>query len=131
MDLSELVQNVIDGEESGLVALAVLKEEKALIENYIKEVEPTAIEEAESYGEKKFTHKDLQIEMRSGGRMYNFKGIKDWQFAKAELTAIEERSKLAYQTHEKGNMTASHDGEVIDLPEVTHRKDSIIIKRIS
>ena len=131
MDLSQLVQDVIDGNESGLVALAVLKEEKALIDKYIKEVEPTALEEAESYGEKKFTHKDLEVERREGRRMFNFKVIPEWNSAKADLTAIEEKAKIAYSNYEKGAVMADKgSGEVIALPEVTYSKESLIIKRV-
>lgn len=130
MNIQQLVQDVLDGQESGLIALAVLKEEKKIIEDCIKQVEPTAMEEAEKYTEKSFQFKDLMIEKRNGGKQFNYKNIPEWNTAKAELTSVEEKAKAAYLNHEKGNLTADQNGEVVILPEVTHRKDSLIIKRV-
>lgn len=130
MDLQQLVQDVLDGNESGLVALAVLKEEQQIIKDCIAQIESVAAEEAAQYTEKTFQFKDLMVEKRAGGRMYNFKNIPEWNKAKAEVKAIEERAKAAFSSYEKGLLTADQDGVEIELPAVTYKKDSLIIKRI-
>ncbi len=131
MDLKELVQNVLDGEESGLVALAVLKEQLNIIKECITQVEPTAFDEAESYGEKKFKHKDLMIERRNGKKNFNFKGITEWQQADATKKAVEAKAKAAYSNYENNVESVTPDGEIVQLPIVTYSKDSLIIKRIA
>jgi len=130
MDIHELVQNVIDGQESPLLALAILREEKKQVDKCIKEIEEQAMTEAENFQEKSFTHKGFSFEKRVGGRTFIFKGIPDWQMKKSELDAIEDRAKQAFISKEKGLMTASQDGEVIDLPEVSYKKDNLVIKQI-
>lgn len=129
MDIAQLVQDVLDGNESGLTALAVLREEKKLIDNCIKQVEEIALEEAGRYTEKTFQHQDLFIEKRSGGRVYDFKHIEEWNVYKENLKNCEERYKQAYLASEKGLNIATNDGELLDLPKVIYRKDSLIIKR--
>ena len=130
MNIRELVQNVLDGEESGLVALAILKEELKSVQECIKEVEQIAMDEADSYGEKKFTHKDLMVERRNGKRNFNFKSIPEWQKAESLKKSIEEKAKSAYANYENNITSVTNDGEIIQLPEVTYSKDVLIIKRI-
>ncbi len=130
MDMHQLVQDVLNGDESALIAFAILKEEKIQVENCIKKIEDEAREEAAKFGEKTFQHKNYSFEIRNGGKMFNFKGIKSWQIAKGELTAIEEKAKISYAASEKNVLTATEDGEEIELPIVTFRKDSLIVKSI-
>ena len=131
MDLMQLVQDVHDGNESGLVALAVLKEQKAIVEKCIKEVEGAAHDEAAAYTEKTFTFKDLQVEKRAGGKQFDFKAIPEWIDAKAALTAVENKAKAVYNSYENGvGSVDTETGEIPMMPKVTYRKDSLIIKRI-
>jgi hypothetical protein len=130
MDLAQLVQDVLDGNESGLMALAALREEKKYIENCINQIEEIAQEEAAQYAEKAFIFKDLMIEKRAGARVFSFKLIPEWTAAKESLKSVEDKYKAAYKNYEAGNLTADKNGEELALPEVTYRKDSIIIKRI-
>jgi hypothetical protein len=130
MDLTQLVQDVLDGNESGLIALAALNEQAAIIKNCIDQVKPVALDEAAQYAEKTFNFKDLQIEKRAGGRMYSFKHLEAWNLAKAEVKAIEDRAKVALKASESGLNTADDNGEIPELPIVTYRADSLIIKRL-
>ncbi len=129
MDIKQLVQDVLDGNESGLVALAILREEAKIIAECIKKVEPTAIYEADTYTEKSFQYRGYSFEKRSGGESYSYKHIPKWVEAKDKLTDIEAQSKAAYKNKKIGMMSATTDGEEIILPEVTQRKDSIVIKK--
>jgi hypothetical protein len=128
-NLAQLVQDCIDGNESGLKAFAILREQKAFIEDCMKEIESLAYDEAESYGEKKFNDHGFSFEIRSGGAMYDFKECPNWIEKKAELKSLEDMLKAALKSRELGGTTVDENGEVLSLPTVTHRKDSIVIKK--
>ena len=69
-----------------------------------------------------------EISVRSGGKMYSFKHIKEWQEADAAKKDIEERSKAAFIASQKNMMSVSEDGEIMELPKISYRKDSVVIK---
>ena len=75
------------------------------------------------------SYKGAKFEVRSGGRTFNFKGIREWQIAADNLKEIEDKYKQAFISKEKGLMPVDDNGELLDLPEVNYRKDSIIIKQ--
>jgi len=127
IDVKELTQNVIDGTEDPLMALSILKGLQNEIKSCIAEVEPSAIAEAEKY-EKTFEHKGLKIELRQGRKVWNFKNLPEWQKAEKAKIDCEEQYKAAYSNFEKGLSAVKQDGEVLELPEVTYGKPSIIIK---
>lgn len=130
MNLQEKVQGVIDGNECALEVFGILKEQKKEIESLLKKVEPEAWDEVSNRSEKQFTEKGFSFEVRNGGRTFSYKNVPQWTQKKAELSAIEETHKSAFINKEKGIMCATEDGEEIVLPEVTYRKDSIIVKRL-
>lgn len=129
MDFQKKVDDVVIGMADGLIVLAELKAEKKRIDELIKTVEPIAFEEADKFDGKKFEFKGWEFERRSGGAMYNFKNIPEWNETKEQLSSIEDKAKQAYQSYKKGILSATTDGEEIILPEVTERKDSLIIKQ--
>lgn len=99
----------------------------ALIKDY-KDSNLELIEkEASEYG--KEGYKGYKVEVRTGGRMYDYKHIPEWQIRKESLSECEERHKQAFIAKEKGLLTASEDGEEIVMPEVSYRKSSIILKK--
>lgn len=128
-DFKEAVQKVIDGEASVLEVYAAINLELKELENCKKQIEDYAKEEAEKHG-KTFEHKGYKFELRQGGRSYSFKNIPEWQTYSKALKDCEERYKAAYSSFEKGLMTADESGEVMELPEVTYRSNSLIIKKI-
>ena len=69
------------------------------------------------------------FEVRSGGRTFNFKGIREWRIASDYLKEIEDKYKSAFINKEKGLLPVDENGELLELPEVNYRKDSIIIKQ--
>lgn len=73
-------------------------------------------------------YKGARFEVRNGGRTFNYKGIKEWQIASENLKEIEEKYKQAFISKEKGLLPVDENGELLELPEVNYRKDSIIIK---
>ena len=128
MNYAQLVQDVLDGNESGLKALAILKELDKDVKEMIKQVEPVAIEEAAKYAEKSFEFQEWKFEKRNGAKRYDFKHIHKWNEAKQKVTEIETEAKQAYAAYENNILTATQEGEEIELPKVTYSKDSIVIK---
>ncbi len=130
MDYSQLVQDALDGNESALKAYAILKSEHAKFTEYIKEVEPAAFSEAANWDEKTFKLEGFKFTKKAGGKMWNFKELPEWQKAKAAITDIEEKAKLAYANYDKGLMSVTLDGDVKELPIVTYRKDSVSVTKL-
>jgi len=129
MDYKQLVQDVLDGNESGLKALAILKSLDKDVKEMIKQVEPTAQDEAAQYTEKTFEFEGYSFEKRNGGKRYDFKQMPSWVEAKEELTEVETMAKQAFASRQNNIMVATEDGEEIVLPKVTYTKDSIVIKK--
>lgn len=126
-DLKAMTNAVIDGELNALEIYAQLKLAEKAVKTALDAVYAFAAEEADPY-EKTFEKHGYTFEKRVGGASYNYKGIPAWCDKQVELKAIEERAKLAYSAYAKGQNLVSDDGEVSELPEVTYRKDSIVVK---
>lgn len=67
MDAAQLVQDVLDGKESALLALAILRDEKKMVDHCIKQIEDEAMNEADRYDEKDFQFRGYQFTKRPGG----------------------------------------------------------------
>lgn len=129
MNYSELVQNVIDGVESPIKAYAVLKTQKEHIEKCLEEIGEEVNHATENY-EKHFTEHGFKFEKRSGGKYYDFSDIREWKNKKDELVKMESNYKAAYSNYEKGQQSVTEDGELVPLPVVKFKKDSLIVKKI-
>lgn len=126
--LSELVQNVIDGEESPLKAYGVLKDIEKHVKKCIKEIEDQAINEAHKF-DKTFTDSGYKFERRNGAQRWDFSNVLEIQEAKANLKMLEAKYKSAYKSKSNGVEVFDHStGELLQLPTVTHSKDSLILK---
>lgn len=73
-------------------------------------------------------YKGVKFEFRKGGKTFDYKGIEEWKIASTNLKEIEDKYKSAWENAQKGNMSVTEDGEVLQLPQVNYRKDSMIIK---
>ena len=129
-DLGNAIQEVIDGKADPIEVLAFIKEQIAYFEKCKEQIEDYAISEAEKFGAKSFEYKGFKVELREGSRRFNFKNIPQWQKLSTELKDVEEQAKMAFAAYEKGkNLTVTEDGEVMQLPEVSYSKKSLIIKK--
>lgn len=126
MDLSQLVIDIKEGIENPLKGYALLLSRKKEIESYIEEIKDLATNEALKY-ESTFNHSGFVFHKRSGGQTYDYSDIPEWIDQKNELKKIEEKYKNAYISSQKGCLTIEGDGEVLDLPKIKYRKDSLII----
>lgn len=124
INISQIVQDVIDGNENPLVAFAVLKTHAKDVANALKEIEDVAMTEASHYGEKKFTDHGHTFELRDGSRRHSFKHLDHWVEKNAELKAIE---TLAKQAATANATMVDDNGEIITPAQVTYTKPSIIV----
>lgn len=124
INISQLVQDAIDGNESALKAYAILKRHAKDVVNAIKEIEDAAMSEADHYGEKKFTDHGHTFELRDGSRRHSFKHLDHWVEKNAELKAIE---TLAKQAATANATMVDDNGEIITPAQVTYTKPSIIV----
>ena len=131
MNYKEITEQVVEGEMNPLIALAKLKKIKKELEECFKQVDPLALEESQLHGNKTFELMGYSFEKRSGGRMYDFKGVPSWVKAKEKLKEVENQSLQALKSYESGLMVANAEGEEVILPKVLFRKDSLIIKAIT
>ena len=126
-------QRVEDGEMPILEAVLTFRGRKKECEAYIEAVKAFEQEHEEQILTQieynAGSYKGAKFEVRSGGRTFNFKGIREWQIAADNLKEIEDKYKQAFISKEKGLIPVDDNGELLDLPEVNYRKDSIIIKQ--
>ena len=126
--LELLLKDVENGNESALKAYAILKKAEDSIKKMIDTVKEQALEEASNHAEKTFSDHGFIFERRNGSARYSFKHIEEWNNLKEEIKQLETRSKTAYSNYNKGMMTATIDGEEIELPVVTYTSDVLIVK---
>jgi hypothetical protein len=129
INIGQLVQDVIEGSESPFKALYLLKQELTTLKEAIEVVEIEAFNQSE-YEDKSFIKDGYKIEKRNGGKRWNFKGCKDYQIAKDNLSEIEDGLKTNYKLWESGKSSVDEFGEIGDVPKVTYSKDSMIIKKV-
>ena len=129
INIAQIVQDVMNGEESPFKALHELKQELTTLKEAIEVVEIEAFNQSE-YEDKSFIKDGYKIEKRNGGKRWNFKGCKTYQIAKDNLTEIEDELKTNFKLWESGKSSVDEFGEIGDVPQVTYSKDSMIIKKV-
>lgn len=126
-------QAVENGYISILDAVIDFRKQKKECEDYIevvKSFESANAEQIEIQIEQNSGHyKGADLAVRQGGRTYNYSKITEWQIAANNLKAIEDKYKNALLNKEKGLTTVDDDGVILEeFPEITYRKNSIIVK---
>jgi len=133
-EVEQIILKVELGEISILPALIELEQTKKHLDNILDKIKNFKYDNLHNIeiSSKEYDNKfgGYKIEVRSGGRMYSFKKIKEWITYNKALKDCEDRSKQALLAMEKGIQVASQDGEEIELPEVTYRKSSVILKKV-
>lgn len=128
-ELALLVQQTEDGDCSALRSYAKLKELAELTSDAIKQIEPLALAEAETYGAKSFEAHGIRFELRNGATRYSYKGITEIDTLEAELKEAKEKYKQAFIARMKNLTAVTEDGEILQMPTVTYSKDSLIVKK--
>ncbi len=128
IDVSTLVQEVIDGNTDAVIGMGILKELKKQVEKGITAIEADAFAAADKYGAKTFEHGGYEVTLRDGSKRFNFKPVQEWSKAKQSITEIEAKYRAAWALADKGTKPVDAEtGEVLDLPEVTYTKASISV----
>lgn len=128
MDLEQLVQDVLDGNESPLLAWGVLADFEKTIKKCKAEIREAVEIEADKE-DRHFTHRGYEFERRNGSIQWNFSQCQEVVEAENVLRIAKEKAKQAYKANQNGMLNVSKDGELIDLPTVTYKKDSLIVKQ--
>lgn len=126
--LRKITQGVKEGMTSPFAVMYKLQQAEKEINTMIEEVKIIAFADAEPY-EKTFEKDGMTVEQRAGGKIWNYKNIPEWIEKKKELTDLEANYKGAYSAYEKGEQIIDEDGVVVSIPEVSFKKNSIIIKK--
>lgn len=133
-EMLNAIHKVEQGNLPVLDALIQLEEERKNLETSLAIIKSFKAEQLENIADEAINYKDgfkgFKIEVRSGGRMYNFKNIEEWKTYQKNLKDCEERYKQAFILKEKGLMVASEDGEEMELPEISYRKSSVIVSHL-
>ena len=125
--VSRMCEDVENGEESPLEALANLKELEKTMKDAIQFVMKYAVDEASKY-EKTFNEGDHQFTLVNGRRTFSFKNIKEWNEINKQKKSCEDKYKQLWMSAKNGVTCITDDGEIVDLPDVTYAKDSVSVK---
>ena len=129
LDLEQLTQDALDGNESPLKAFAIFNDILKTAKKCQDEIKDLALEEALTHGAKTFDSDGYIFEVRNGGRRWSYKDLEEWNAHSQALKNCEARYKQAFESKVKGLAVFSEDtGEEMELPKVTYSKDSLIVK---
>jgi hypothetical protein len=128
-ELAHFVEQVEQGQTSALIAYAHLKRTAEEYSKAISQIEDNAMNEAHNFGEKSFETQGFKFEIRNGAKRFDYSGIDEWKAQRDALKETEERYKAAFIARQKGLLTASEDGEELQLPEMKVSKDSLVLKK--
>lgn len=131
MDLQDKIYKIAERVDNGNLSPIEAQRELNKLEAIVKETKaiifPALENEVSLYSKDQL--KDMEVEVRNGRKNWDFKHIPEWKTEKDKLTAIETKYKSVYEATQKGVLTASEDGEELELPILKFAKDSIIIKK--
>ena len=127
-NLENLVQEVMEGKKSAFEVLFTLKQAAKDIKKFTEIVEVEAFNQCE-YEDKNFVRDGYKVEKRAGAKRFNFKGCSNYIKANDELERVKDGLKTNYKLWEQGKYSFDENGEIGEIPEVTHGKDSLILKK--
>ena len=122
-----------NGDSEILDVLLYLEDYRKPLEDCLKIIKSFKDENLDAIEVSAMDYKDgyngFDVAVRNGGRMYNFKGVDEWMTYDKAKKECEDRLKQAFISKEKGLLVASEDGEEIELPTLSYRKSSVIVKK--
>jgi hypothetical protein len=127
--LSNTVQEVLDGNFDPLDAYAQLKSLDKYLKECLNVIEPDVQAEAQKYNEKTFKHKDFTFTKTEGRAIYDFKNVDQWTKTKEKLSEIEELAKASARNYQQFKAAlVTEDGEVIEPCIIKYSKPSISVR---
>jgi hypothetical protein len=128
-ELTRLYQTWEGGNIDALAAYIAFDRIAKAAEDFKNLLKDNALAEADKWGEKTFKYMGVEVQKKAAAGRWDYKGVKQWAEAKANLSAIEERAKAAAEMYLKfGTQAVSEDGELIEGARYTAGKDTLAIK---
>lgn len=128
-ELTRIYQQWESGNIDALAAYIAFDRIAKAAEDFKNLLKDNALAEADKWSEKTFSYMGVEVQKKAGPGRWDFKGVKAWAEAKANLSAIEERAKAAAEMYLKfGTQAVSEDGELINVAKYTAGKDTLAIK---
>lgn len=128
-ELTRLYQTWEGGHIDALAAYIAFDRIAKAAADFRELLKDNALTEAEKWGEKTFSYMGVEVQKKAGPGRWDFKGVKAWAEAKANLSAIEERAKAAAEMYIKfGTQAVSEDGELIEGARYTAGRELLAIK---
>lgn len=131
-EINNLINNHKNGNISLLDVVINLRQKRQFFEEILGEMkkweksnEDLIQNEALQYENK---YKGASFEFRSGGKIFDYKGIKEIDELEKELKNKKELYKTAWENKQKGLLAVTEDGEELQLPNIRYRAGSMIVK---
>lgn len=126
--LIEITDDAIQGNRSPLEVYIRLKDIEQTLKECLAALQPLAVDEANKWTEKSFTHFGARIDKKNTPGTWKFTNLDAWKTTKETLKSIEEKAKEAFKAYEKGLTISDNDGVVIEPAEYTPGKETLAIK---
>lgn len=117
-----LYDKAMNGEISAMDAYIEVYEAKMELDKQFDDLKELARLERERYGKEEVMRNGWLIELASGRKQWNYKGVSAWNSVKARLADIEKMAQMAYNGAE---VTDKETGEVVEPAELLFTKDTI------
>ncbi len=125
--ITDLVTQVEDGYKNPLEGFIELKRINDVLASSLKQIQPSAIEDAENYSEKEFKAFGATVTKKNGAGRWDYTHIEDWTNAKQSLDALQESYKAAHKAKLKGQ-DITEEGVIVEPAKYTEGKSTISIK---
>lgn len=131
--LNQIIKKAEGGHITKLDATIKLREQRKEMEAVInsikkwedKELESIAIEAAD-YPD---GYKGYQFEFRNGRKLWDFKGIPEYNEHMEKVKQVQESAIAAFNLFQKtGQKPISEDGELLPMPDLNYAKSSLVVK---
>lgn len=136
--IDNITNEVAEGNQDALNVKANFQHLRKLLEKAEKQISEQVLTECEKFAPNnaEFDYNGFKIQKRNGGKYYDFSNVKEYTEKEQELKDIKEKLKHAVTGIEKGSTTVIDGGmvlsggEVVEIPTIKQRKDSVIIKKV-
>ena len=135
-EIQENIHNAIEAYSGGdcelLESLMIMEQHRKQMDGFqktIKEFKDEYLTEIQNEAlNYQGDYQGNEVSVRNGGKLFSYKHISEWIEAVKTVKDIEEKSKAAFIASQKSLTSVDEGGEIIELPKISYKKDSVIIK---
>jgi hypothetical protein len=113
-----------------LTAFVFLKQMADEVEAALSRIKEAAVAEARKYGSEGHDVNGVKVQAKAGAGRWDFSGCQEWQLEKERLREVEDRLKAAHAAAQNGLLTATQDGEAVELPRYMAGAETIYCKKV-